>query len=92
MSLAKDLELMAPERRAGALLDVAIAARRETHTRPRERPFTNRQALTCLEFEALFVAVSASNIAQGVELTEDDLERLWLASERITTIVEESMR
>jgi hypothetical protein len=91
MSLAADLPVMEPERRAGALLDQATVARRDQHRR-RERAFTAREALVCLEFEALVVAVAASNVALGVVLSDEDRDRLWLASERITTIVEESVR
>ena len=88
--LPDDIDLVEPERKAGVLLDrIAIDSRQ--HQRKRERSFTARDALACLEFEALFVAVAASNVAQGVELSEADLERLWLASTRITTITNEAI-
>jgi hypothetical protein len=89
-ALPADLELVEAERRTGMLLD-RMALDERAHARRRERSFTAREALTCLEFEALFVAVAAANLAQGVELSDVDRKRLWLASERITTIVEESV-
>lgn len=39
--------------------------------------------LEALAGEALLVAVAASNIAQGVALSDADLRRLWLAANRI---------
>ena len=88
--LPDDIDLVEPERKAGVLLDrIAIDSRR--YQRKRERSFSAREALACLEFEALLVAVAASNVAQGVELSEDDRQRLWLASTRITTITEEAI-
>jgi hypothetical protein len=91
VSALPDHDCVDPERRAAALIDIGTARRRAAE-RKRERAFTTREALTCLEFEAMLVAVAASNLAQGVELTQEDLDRLWLASERITTIVEEACR
>lgn len=47
------------------------------------------QALKVLEFEATFIAVCAANSAHGVQLTEIDLARQLLASQRITKIYQD---
>jgi hypothetical protein len=47
-----------------------------------------RSAMEVLSFEALIAAVAAANVARGVVLNKRDLERLLLASNRITKLVE----
>jgi hypothetical protein len=47
-----------------------------------------RSALEVLSFEALIAAVAAANVAHGVVMNKRDLERLLLASNRITKLVE----
>lgn len=47
-----------------------------------------RAAMEVMSFEALIAAVAAANVARGVVLKERDLERLLLASNRITKLVE----
>ena len=47
------------------------------------RPFPASDVLQAIDAEAAIVAVAAANIAQGIELTQDDRERLLLAAERI---------
>jgi hypothetical protein len=47
-----------------------------------------RSAMEVLSFEALIAAVAAANVARGVLLNKRDLERLLLASNRITKLVE----
>ena len=89
-ALPLDFEAVDAERRALILTD-RIAVDECRHARHRERSFTAREALICLEFEALLVAVAASNVAQCVELSDADRERLWLASRRITTIAVEAI-
>lgn len=49
-------------------------------------PFSARQALEVLRFESLHVLVAASNLAQGVTITEEDRQRLLVAATRIETI------
>lgn len=49
-------------------------------------PFSARQALEVLRFESLHVLVAASNLAQGVTITEEDRKRLLVAATRIETI------
>lgn len=80
------------ERRADCALDGIVSARR-TWERANRRPrsLSAREALVALEFEALFVSVAAMNLANGVELTEGDRERLLLAHSRIDTIVSEAV-
>ena len=51
-------------------------------------PFTYADALRCVSFEALLAAVAAGNLAQGVDLTDDDRKRLWLAANRINHALE----
>jgi hypothetical protein len=58
--------------------------------RPEHRPFPAADVLRAVEREALIAAVAASNIANGIELNEDDRKRLLLASQRITAAVVES--
>ena len=88
--LPNDLNLVAPERRADVLIDRIIAESNQ-HARKRSRSFTARDALSCLEFEALLVATAASNVANGIELSDDDRRRIWLAYSRISTIAEEAV-
>lgn len=90
MSLPDDIALVAPERKAEILIDkLSVDARR--YQRKKERSFTAREGLICAQFEVLLAAVAASNLARGVELTDEDRDRLWLASERLTTIAEEAV-
>jgi hypothetical protein len=57
------------------------------HQRP--KPFSAKDALGVLRFEALFTAVAACNLAQGVTLTEADRKRLILAASRIELVARE---
>jgi hypothetical protein len=45
--------------------------------------FPAADVLEALLDETTLIAVAASNVASGVELTEDDLKRVWLAHNRI---------
>ena len=89
-ALPDDFDLVEHERRADILID-RIAVDVRNHNRRRARSFTAREALMCLASEAEHVAVCASNLAQGLELSEQDRQRLWLASFRVTTIAEEAV-
>ena len=51
-------------------------------------PLPPRQALQVLGFEAMLAAVAAGNIARGVVLNDIDLQRLMVAANRITRLVE----
>jgi len=60
------------------------------HGKPMRRPFPAADVLRVIGFEALLVATAAGNIAQGVELKEEDRERLKVAASRIQRAVEAS--
>jgi len=62
----------------------------EHHVRSERRPFPASDVLRAVAHEALIVAVAASRIGNGGDLTEEDRERLILASSRLTAAVEES--
>lgn len=47
------------------------------------------QALQVLEFESSLIALAGRNLAAGHALTDDDLERLSVAAERVQTIADE---
>lgn len=87
-ALPDDFRLVEPERRAEVLIDIVTIEAR-AYGRKRPRSFSAREALICLEFEAMFVAVAAGNLAHGVALSDEDRRRLWLAHQRITVICDE---
>jgi len=53
----------------------------------RPKPFPASQAIQVLAFEATLVAVAAGNIARGIHVTEKDRSRLYIAAQRIQTIL-----
>jgi len=55
------------------------------HAKPVRRPFPAADVLEALAFEATFIATAALNIAQGIELSTEDKERLLVAQERFQT-------
>lgn len=57
---------------------------RPSSTKP--LPFSARQALEVLRFESLLCAVAACNVAQGVDISEEDRHRITQAAQRIETI------
>lgn len=59
-----------------------------SHIQSKPAGLSPRAALEVLSFEALIAAVAAANVARGVVLSKKDLERLLLASNRITKLVE----
>lgn len=83
----EDLE---PDRRAAVAIDRITRAELD-HQRKSRRPsaLTAREALAAVHFECLLVTICASNIAQGIELTDKDYERLLLAAARIERIATE---
>lgn len=88
MSPADDLCEVDSERRAAAAIDkIAGASADWRRQNRRPRALSAREALVALEFEALFVATAALNVANGVELTAGDVDRLLIAYARIDTIV-----
>ena len=54
------------------------------------RPFPAADVLRAIGFETFFVATAAGNIANGINLSKTDLQRLSLAASRIAAAVEES--
>jgi hypothetical protein len=48
-----------------------------------KRPFSAYDVLEALDHEAMIVAVAASNLAQGIALTDADRARCWTAANRI---------
>ena len=59
-------------------------------TRGERRLFPAADVLRAVEREALIVAVAASRLGNGGELTEEDRKRLLLASSRLTAAVQET--
>ena len=59
--------------------------------KPKYKPTTlsPRLALSVMAFESTLVAIAAGNIAYGVKLSELDLARLIVATNRINRLVEE---
>lgn len=57
--------------------------RREHSITPVRNPFSARDALECLDLEAYAVQIAASDMARGVALDDDSLDRLALAATRI---------
>ena len=58
------------------------------HIKHKPAGLSPRAAMEVLSSEALIAAVAAANVASGVVLMQRDLERLLLASNRITKLVE----
>lgn len=58
------------------------------HIKHKPAGLSPRAAMEVLSSEALIAAVAAANVASGVVLTQRDLDRLLLASNRITKLVE----
>jgi len=84
---ALDIRTVPAQRRASAALD-AITTARSSHARAHRRPpaLTAREALAALEFEALLIWTAAHNLVNGVDMSDDDLERLTVAGMRIEAI------
>lgn len=58
------------------------------HKKRESRPFSSADALRCIAFEALLVAMTASRIASGQPVDGGDRTRLMLASSRIRGALE----
>jgi hypothetical protein len=54
-----------------------------------KRPFSHRDILIALNFEMMLGAVALANLANGVEFSEADKARFYLAQERIGAAVNE---
>lgn len=79
-----------PALRSGVALDAITTARRQ-HAKEHRRPaaLTAREALLALQFEALLVWTVAANMRAGVELADEDFERLTVAVTRLDLICDE---
>ncbi|MEI6760158.1 MAG: hypothetical protein WCO22_06865 [Betaproteobacteria bacterium] len=89
---------------AGCTVDAVLGAlglelsdlfppREKSGREPQRQPrlLTAPQALELLEAEATFIAVAARNIANGVTLTQPDLDRLLLAAGRVGWLRDQSL-
>ena len=54
----------------------------------RPKPLSATQAIQVLAFESTLAATAAGNIAHGIQLTDTDRTRLYVAAQRINTISE----
>ena len=91
MSLPADIDLVDDERKAAAVMDTLVAAE-AMHAREHRRPraLSLREALSALRFEILFVSVALMNYRNGIDLTDEDEERLLQAANYIDTILAEA--
>ena len=73
----------------GLQMDALFPPRSNDHRRQGEkRPFPALDVLQAVEFEVLIAAVAAGTIGNGGSLTDDDRERLLVASSRLYQAVE----
>lgn len=85
--------LIEPTRWASSAIDdIALAEREWQRANRRPRALSAREALAAVQFECLLVCIAAGNLANGVELTEEDFDRIKLAHARIQRIAEEVNR
>ena len=74
----------------GLTFDALFPERPIGELKPERRPFPAADVLRAISLEALIVVLAASDIVNGKPLSESDLERLKVASARISAAVEES--
>lgn len=67
----------------GLTFDALYPERPIEHGKPVRKPFPASDVLEALATESLIVALAASDVANGKVLSEEDLERVLLASGRI---------
>lgn len=73
----------------GLEMDALFPPRTNDHRqRGEKRPFPALDVLQAVEFEVLLAALAAGTLGNGGSLTEEDRERLLLASIRLTQAVE----
>lgn len=72
----------------GLAFDALYPKRALGEFRAERRPFPAADVLRAIAFEALLVAVAASNLARGISMTDIERERLMTASARIQAAVE----
>lgn len=80
-----------PDRRAAVAIDKIVNEQKRWAVKNR-RPaaLTAREALVAIQFECLVIWTAGANIRAGVELSDEDMERVSLAIQRIDTIVDEA--
>ena len=87
---ALDLDDVDVERRAAVAMDHITVARRQWQREHRRPPaLTARETLAAVKFEVLFLVVAYGNSRNGVELTDEDLDRVDLALARLEAIFSE---
>ena len=74
----------------GLTFDALFPDRPIRERKPERRPFPAADVLRAISLEALIVVLAASDIADGKPLSEFDLERLKVASARISAAIDES--
>ena len=67
----------------GLSLSDLFPPREANHSTPIKNPFPASAVLRCIQSETLIVATAACNMANGVVLIKEDLERLVIAASRI---------
>lgn len=77
-------------RAVGLTFDALYPTRPTHHARSERRPWPAADVLRAVQSEALIVAVAGCNLGQGVTLTDEDHDRLLLASSRLSAAVQES--
>lgn len=53
------------------------------YSKPTKNPYPAASVLRCIQTEALIVVTAACNMAKGMKLTSEDIQRLVLAASRI---------
>lgn len=82
-----DPDLIEPQRLAECVIDqLKVEQRKAPRTGPR---ITARDALRALWFESQIIVLSATNVANGMALSSEDIERLAAAWTRIDFICRE---
>jgi hypothetical protein len=74
----------------GLTFEALYPERLSPHAKPERRPFPAADVLRAVEWETLVVAVAASHLGNGRELTDPDRKRLLLAASRLSAAVRES--
>lgn len=82
-----------PEFRAAAAIDQITHDRRQwerSHKRP--PTLTGREVAAVLQFECLLICTACMNVHNGIDLTDEDRQRMLLAMSRVNAICDEALR
>lgn len=91
MSYAIDeADLIEPQRLAECVVDDIVNDSRKPAAQ--RRRLTIREMRMAIEFEMQLVCLAASNVAEGVVLSPEDIDRVWAAASRIQWIWDEGLR